>query len=334
MKTPSVRDYVLCGMLAIALCGCRENLSSVVPHVVPSLPATSATGSYQSMDPPVAIAPSDFLVTYAGIIAQAQIKRTINNVEKYHRRAIIIQGNAFGMRHEPLLGVYGAELGSLNNLAGQPVQFCDHYYCWVLIRGIEMRVVDEVVINGAATAVPLTDSVDEDPSFVDLVPHLRNDQDIDGGELSASLKTEDLPPPPADGYFEMAGGSLSACPFVVEARFVHNGTPHDCRQFASLVFWWGHTANRARLQIKSKNGDWKTVKLKSDDLPLKVAIANLGTEHHTSRHFVLNEKIVANKLPTIDTTYCSVCQPSADHKCYACTVSLNDIAGCSNSQWP
>jgi hypothetical protein len=334
MKISQARHLLALGIIAATLIGCAST-----PHTMKTPPASTfipVTGPDYTkvVDAPAAILPSDFVVYYEGIIAHAQRKKIVSGVDKYYRRAIVIQGNTFGMRHEPLLGVYGADLGSLNNLAGEPVQFCDHYYCWVLIRGIEMRVVDEVDGKNGPVPVEITDSVDEDKSFVDLVPHLKDDPDIDGGDLRVSLKTDGLPPPPSDGYFEMAGGRLSATPFFKEAQFIHNGSTKDCRQFAELVFWAGHTSTRARLQIKSKNGGWETVKLKSKDMPLRVVIANLGTEHYTSRHFILNEKVVANQLPTIYTDTCQVCQPSANHICYLHTTALNDVAGCSNSQWP
>lgn len=334
MKTALAGQLLVLTILAVATSGCASSAHTMKAQPVATSIKVTNRQYTKVVEAPTAILPSEFVVYYEGIVAHAQVIRQINGVPKYHRRAIIIQGNAFSMRHEPLLGIYGADVGSLNNLAGQAVQSCDHYYCWVPIHGIEMRVVDEVDVNGVPTPVPITDSVNEDDSFKDLVPHLQYDPDIDSGDLRASLKTEGLPPPPADGYFEMAGGTLTAAPFFKEARFVKQASPKACRQFAEMVFWSGHTANRARLQIKSRNGDWETVKLKNKDMPLRVVIANVGTEHFTGRHFILNEKVVTNQLPTIDTDYCQVCQPSANHICYLHTSALNDVAGCSDTQWP
>ncbi len=310
----------------------------------PSLPRACARDSY----PPVAkpchqrrpcinevpptnlLTANDFQVTFTGIICFAGGSEGSSK----SRQAMMIHGNFFTKRHTPKLGVYGADEDSLRRASGRSVE-CDNTYCWTSIRGLRLRIVDD------DHNPPNGDAVDEDPSFCDLVPRLKSLLPPQTAQKYALCGDDQagLPKSPVDACFDLDGGSLIAYPFKSfrQGRFVFSDG-HQIRplQFADVVAWYGHTNSAARLQIKSMatGNEWRTVKTAPSDKPLLVAVANLGHAHHTTTHFVLNEKLyggLKQHLPAIVVDQVPPCDPDKTY-CYTSLVSLVDVAGCSNTR--
>lgn len=273
---------------------------------------------------------SDFQVTFSGIIFMAEASDP--NRPSLARQAMVIQGNLLSMRHEPLLGIYGADPRSLEKASGHSV-WCDQTYCWTRIHGIRIRIV------GDDESAPVGKTVAEDASFRDLVPSITplfaKPRQV---KFQLCGTSDRLPKEPVDGCFDLEGGQLIAYPFksFQQGKFVFDKT-HECapRQFADIVVWHGTTNGIARVQIKSAAADssWRIVKMKTDHIPLLVAVANVGSEHRSSKHFALNEKLYgrpAAHLPTIELSP----YPCDFDKvyCYASVTQLIDVVGCGNTK--
>jgi hypothetical protein len=280
---------------------------------------------------------TDFQVTFTGIICIGGGSEATPYPSK-KRQAMMIHGNFFTKRHTPMLGVYGADKASLQKASGRSVK-CDHTYCWTPIRGLRLHIVGD-----DEKEHPIGDKVDEDPSFCDLVPRLKYLLPAQP-TMRYELCGEDehaLPKSPVDGCFDIEGGTLMAYPFksFQQAKFIFgHGQPDPVQrplQFADVVAWHGQTAGTARLQIMSAatGYTWQTVKTNVDHVPLLVAVVNLGHAHHTTTHFVLNEKLydqLIGHLPKIVPVPNEPCDPHKVH-CYTSLTSLIDVAGCSNTR--
>lgn len=298
---------------------------------------------------------SDFAVTFAGIICLAKDKSEEGSTAAAarltpalspRRTAMVLQGNPMSKHHEPLLGIDAHSLDqesrreliiSLRDLSGQTVH-CDSVYCWARIRGVGIRIVGDhnADPNCETTCDPDYYTLTEDASFKKLVPPLGS-----FGYLRDEVCDEYFPQEPVDGCVRISGGELLAYPFksFKQGRFVNpDGSGWPARQFADVVMWHGTTTGRAKVQIKSHAtlDRFETVKMMDTGQPLRVAIVNLGHAHHTSTHFILNEKLFVNRgghIPAIESDGVLDCDSNRE-SCYTSIVSLIDVPGCSNSQWP
>jgi hypothetical protein len=303
------------------------------PYPPISKPCTTAAPCVNEVKSPVLNNPNDFQVTFAGIIcigggSEARPTKSLK------RQAMMIHGNWFTKRHTPMLGVHNADKASLRWASGQSVECDDHTYCWTPIIGLRLRIV------GDKNSPPLGAAVYEDISFCDLVPRLGDllpNQKLRYTEMCGD-DYEGLPRGAVDGCFDIEGGILIANPFksFQQGMFVFaDGHQSDPVQFADVVRWHGQTSGNARLQIRSAaNGnEWKDVTILGSE-PLLVAAVNLGHAHHTTAHFVLNEKIyghLSSHLPTIMADGVPPCNPAKVY-CYTGMTSLIDVAGCSNTR--
>jgi hypothetical protein len=301
---------------------------------------------------------SNFAVTFAGIICLAEDEYEEGSTAatapptsglRPRRTAMVLQGNLMNKRHEPLLGIDHHSLDqqgrrelieSLRDLSGQTVH-CDSVYCWARIRGVGIRIAgDHDADPNCQTACGPDYTVQEDASFQDLVPKLGSLAPGLNG-LRAGICGDYFPREPVDGCVRISGGELLGYPFksFKQGRFVNpDGSRQRAMQFADVIIWHGNTTGRAKVQIKSHAtlDRFETVKMKDTGQPLRVAIINLGHAHHTSSHFVLNEKLfpnLAGHIPAIENDGVPDCDPTVKF-CYTSIISLIDIAGCSNSQYP
>jgi hypothetical protein len=263
-------------------------------------------------------------VTFDGINCFAR------DEQSYSRRALVIQGNFFTKRHTPVLGVHNANKASLERASGRYVE-CDQTYCWTRIAGLAMRVIGDRLDPSPITI--------EDRSFKDLVPRL---QTLVPSDFDDELMNVELPGRPVKGFFDIVGGTLYAFPFksFKQGVFVYpDQTMCEPRQFADTVAWRGWRYGPARLQIKSRATDhrWVTVEMDRYDQPLRIAVVNVGHAHHTSSHFALNEKLyydLEGHLPKILVDGVPDCDYTKK-RCYTSSLmSLIDVPGCSNSQFP
>lgn len=282
--------------------------------------------------------------------------------EGHRPRAIVVQGNAFSMRHAAVLAApLDIDVAALHNATGHIVR-CDAYACRASIDGLDIR------IGGEDSSEPSGLTVDR--RFHLLTPHLYR---VTGG-IARRMTTSDLPEPPAGAYFELAGGTLSACAFPRRAFFKEDYDHEGLRWFADKVFFTGELGAKAAIHIRSSDtgGKWKIVKRTgSKNERLKICIENHATNRKTShRHFALNEKLLDTKeeFPAVcpdvrgnDAEVDPRCpansagvQPRADALPaeYFCgddeddscpmkpvpvpegSPSFEMVAGCANTQWP
>jgi hypothetical protein len=179
------------------------------------------------------------------------------------------------------------------------------------------------------------------PRFSCLVPQMKNDPNIDAGDLKPSVRAAGLPGSFVSGYFELdSGGSLDACPFQVPGRFVREGaTPPKegpSRHFAQYVRWSGSTDGDSMLEIRSRqtNGAFVEIPIPHEGTRLEIRVTNFPPgnpiEHASPEHFALNSKVLVKPdLPKVDKAtdpkdgcYCSGIQPEVA------------VPGCSDTGWP
>ena len=250
-------------------------------------------------------------------------------------RAIIIEGNAMTLRHNPtLITPVAIDVAALRDATGQPV-FCDKEHCRVKIYGYDIRI-------GTEDREPAPSSLMPDSSFVDWVPNM---QRVTKGQIIGAA-TDDLPSGPIAGYFELLGVRLSATKFVIKASLYPDTDNEGERYFADRVTLVGTVAagSAACIQIRSAKTWplWQVIKHTSAE-PLNVAVLNHGTRLqsngepiHSNRHFVLNKKLI---MTTAEFPH--VCPSDGNGDDDACPggaakrlVKLEAMAGCANSQWP
>ncbi len=243
-------------------------------------------GAQPSPPPPSAT----FTVTFDGLVVH-------DLYDKHPKRALVVQGNAKSMRHVPLL-ITDTDIdeNALSDSTGQPV-FCGVMQgdtketCRVLIDGFDMQIV------GADGSV-LTPVLTIDSTFDDLTPHL---QKVTKGTIRDSVAS-DLPGPPIAGFFELTGGTLTACAFARPAFFDkdHDFDHEGNRYFAEIVTLTGSikSQSKAVLQIRSNAtlGEWVPVP-HSKDAPLAIRIDNHAPRHNgklmaTPRHWALIRKVL------------------------------------------
>jgi len=356
MKRSIDVSRLLIALLVAAGAGCGSAPVHRHEPAVAAMSTGTGLGERRYVNVPDLQTASDFAVTFAGIICLAEdqyekgpppatsppTSPAMLPAIRPRRTAMVLQGDPLNKPHVPLLGIEVHDLDrksrrelimSLRDLSGQTVR-CDNVYCWARIRGVGIRIVGDGDADPNCEWCNQDYTVKEDPSFRDLVPKLRGL--APGSEsLRAQVCQDYFPQEPVDGCVRIAGGELLAYPFksFQQGRFV-NQPP---KQFADLVIWHGKTTGRAKVQIKSHAtlDRFETVRMTDTGKPLRVAIVNLGDAHHTSRHFDLNKKLFYSRfdIPRIENDGVPICNP--DHEiCYTSIMSLMDIAGCSNSQYP
>jgi len=250
-------------------------------------------------------------------------------------RALIIQGNAMTLRHNPtLITPVDIDVAALRDATGQPV-FCDNLHCRVKISGFDMQI-------GTADLKPAPDPLTVDLTFNDAP----NMQRVTRGEIISSV-ADGLPAPPIAGFFELSGGALTASRFKVYASFKPDHDNEGSRPFAHVVSLHGFVAPNsvACLQIRSIHTwpDWEVVCHEKPE-PLTITVENQGTHSSNGQpvpstlHFALNKKVIVTALPfphvcpsdgSGDDPACSSTTPLSQ------TKSMFDaIAGCANTQWP
>src|SRR3954469_21013217 len=167
---------------------------------------------------------STFEVKFDGLI--------VHDLDPRHpQRALIIQGDA-SMPHVPLL-VTEADIheDALAAATGQPV-FCGQasgeatITCRVFIDGFDMQIVG----SDGSRALPSLEE-DTNKTFSRLTPHLSR---VTGGKL-LDVVTAPTPPPGIAGFFELTGGTLSACRFKASGYFVPDLDNEKNRYFADVV---------------------------------------------------------------------------------------------------
>jgi hypothetical protein len=263
-------------------------------------------------DPPPA---STFLVTFDGLVVH-------DLYESHPKRALIVQGGAFRMRHAPSLMVpLDIDVPALRDATGQPV-FCDKEHCRVLISRFDMQIGTSDL---SRTPVP----VSIDSTFDAVTPHLAC---VTKRTLSASVLS-DLPDAPLAGRFELHDGHLSACPFDAPAYFLDDYDQEGPRYFADKVFLTGMVQADAVavLQIRSAitHGKWMPISRKGTDR-LEIMIMNHApTPKRSTRHFALNEKLmsessVPNPFPVVCPVVFDSSTDDVDKKCPPSGGSLPD----------
>lgn len=339
----SVR-FVAVACAASVAWGCASAPPSAVRDVglTPIVPTTAAASHATSVN---TAATSTFTVRFHGIIVHAKMPAPPPTW-----RAVLISGD-FGRQHIPLLAVSTPSdpdeertLKRALNAATNQIVRCDKNQCRVRVGGIAMR------IRGNTDPVP---AVAVDPSFDCLLPHLRRDPLIDGGEIlpeikkPASLQRAVLPSAPAVGYFEIEGGTLKAAPSIENGYFTEpyeacvkkTNNPAECekklcRQFPGVVHWTGTTDGPAMLEIASNWTAWKWVRIPiANKGRLIISVENQTSDHHADpSHFSLNEKVLTNKnLPEI-TVGCTL-DPGKECP-VAFAKALAVVPGCVDNQWP
>jgi hypothetical protein len=329
-------------------CAIKSSRSALVIAAL-VLATTSWPGAAQtppaSCNPqPIAIPHGDantFEVSFQGIVCFARWKEPYDHTDRpacnasgLRRRAIVVDGNTFSMRHNPRLFVpTTVDQGALFRATGQIVS-CDPYnWCWVDLIGADMRIRGSCPdLNQNKCKEPMTVSPPVDSTFCDYVPQLR-DGDFTGGELRESMRDlKALPSDGASGFFEIEGGRLYACAFANRGVFVdadHNQIG-SCRPFAKEVSWQGSTTDGpAILEIRSNATAGKWVPVPGGNSgKLQLRIETVSTARRTPEHFALHGKLlISTILPTIDV--CAI-----DPNLNTCTDAQIDVPGCSDTGWP
>ncbi|MEA2344162.1 MAG: hypothetical protein QOF63_2331 [Thermoanaerobaculia bacterium] len=272
---------------------------------------------------------SDFHIVFDGIIMHFFRDYPLFK----NARALIVQGNAMTLRHNPtLVTPVAIDVAALRDATGQPV-FCDKEHCRVKIYGYDIRI-------GTEDEQPAPTSFTPDSYFIDWVPNL---QRVTKGQIIGTA-TDDLPSGPIAGFFELLGDSLTANKFDVTASFYPDTANLGERYFADKVTLAGTVAagSAACLQIRSATTWplWQVIKHTSNE-PLDIMVVNHSTKLqsngepiHSNRHFVLFKKLIGTT-----GEFPHVCPSDGHGDDDGCpgghTIVITEaMAGCANSQWP
>jgi hypothetical protein len=255
---------------------------------------------------------STFEVNFDGLI--------IHDLDPEHpQRSIIVQGDG-SMPHVPLL-ITGTDIdeATLAAATGQPV-FCGvaagekDATCRVLIDKIDLRVVGS---DGSSPLQALAE--DAKKTFSNLTPHLSK---VTSGTLLDSV-TAATPPNGVAGFFELTGGTLSACALISAGYFVPDLDKEKNRFFADIVTLSGNVdpSVTAVLQIRSKatQDQWMSV-THDTATPLKITIDNhaprkKGTLTASTHHFDLLKKLLS-VTPSGFPVVCAAPPQQSDTLCY------------------
>jgi hypothetical protein len=186
--------------------------------------------------------------------------------------------------------------------------------CRVLIDKIDLRIVGS---DGSSPLQALAD--DDKKTFSNLTPHLSK---VTSGTLLDSV-TAATPPNGVAGFFELTGGTLSACALVSAGFFVPDLDKEKNRFFADIVTLSGSVdpSVTAVLQIRSKATQDQWMSVTHDTATrLKITIDNhaprkKGVLTASTHHFDLLKKLL-NVIPSGFPVVCVAPAQQSDTLCY------------------
>lgn len=234
---------------------------------------------------------AEYHVTFDGIIMH-----NLTDIAK--ARALIVRGTD-DMPHQAILVTPpDIDIDALRAAIGKHQSFsCNPQECRFRIDAVALR------IGTADASVAAPGPLNPTDSFRNYTPHMRG---VTQGSL-LPVVNEDLPSGPVAAYFELVGGSLSACTFPGSGFFFPDYDRESERKFADKVSLDGSvaTGSVATLHVRSyvTKGQWVAVpRIGAVRKPLVLKVENHAPPENgkvamSNRHFAINEQLIETMSP-------------------------------------